>query len=147
MDILVLRSGASGIVCYGRASVEELTENGYLVRYLTLSYYENGMTRTLGPYRTSYMVRDGDFVEVLYKGAVFSRVTVLPRHLNIPASSWIGTGALNAGGRTFTVSPGVSCYNLDAEEWMPDLETALAYGRDVTAYVQDGTVRIITVKS
>ncbi|MBR3848968.1 MAG: S-layer homology domain-containing protein [Oscillospiraceae bacterium] len=147
VDILVLRSGASGIFCYGRASVEEMTEDGYLVRYLTLSYFEDGQARTLGPFRTSYMVKDGDFVEAMYKGSIFSKVTVLPRHLSIPASSWIGTSAINAGGRTFSVSPNVSCYNLDAEEWMPDLETALAYGRDVTAYVQDGTVRILTVKS
>ena len=146
-DILVLRSGASGILYYGRASVEETTENGYLIRYLTLSYFEDGAARTLGPSRTSYLVKDGDFVEVLYKGKTFAKVTVLPRQLNIPASSWIGTSALNAGGRTFTVPENVSCYNLDAEEWMPDLASALAYGRDVTIYTQDGVVRVLTVKS
>ena len=147
VDILVLRSGTSGVLYYGRAKVEEQTEDVYLVRYLTLSYAENGTGKTLGPSRTSYLVKDGDFVEVLRKGETFATVSVLARHLHVPASSWIGTGAVNAGGKTFTVPGGVACYNLDAEEWMPDLETALAYGGDVTIYVKDGTVRILTVKS
>lgn len=96
----------------------------------------------------AYNVQVGDFVS--YKlgrdDTVYISVSVLDKLGSVPASAWIGTTAVNYGGRTYTVPDEVLCRNRDSGEWFDSIEAALAYGGTMNLYVKDGVVRALEVK-
>ena len=97
---------------------------------------------------TGYIARVGDFVEAVEKDGKFTPITVLTKLEKVAGSSWIGTGAVNYGGRTYTVPSDVLCWNRDGGSWLDGgAEAALAYGGTMNLYVKDGIVRVIEVRS
>ena len=98
---------------------------------------------------SGYSVRNGDFVSY-YVGAsekTYTNVTVLDKLGEVSASAWIGTTAVNYGGRTYTVPSDVLCWNRDGGSWLDGgAEAALAYGGTMNLYVRDGVVRVIEVR-
>ena len=103
-----------------------------------------------GPYTSGYGVRSGDFVAFKENGGKtgFSQMLTLDKLGEVSASAWIGTTAVNYGGRTYTVPSDVLCWNRDGGSWLDGgAEAALAYGGTMNLYVRDGVVRVIEVRS
>ena len=77
----------------------------------------------------------------------FSQMLTLDKLGEVSASAWIGTTAVNYGGRTYTVPSDVLCWNRDGGSWLDGgVEAALAYGGTMSLYVRDGVVRVIEVR-
>ena len=103
-----------------------------------------------GPYTSGYGVRSGDFVAFKVNSGKtgFSQMLTLDRLGEVSASAWIGTTAVNYGGRTYTVPSDVLCWNRDGGSWLDGgAEAAIAYGGTMNLYVRDGVVRVIEVRS
>ena len=146
VDLIVLR-GADTDVIYGRVikSVKDTDAETGEVTYQIEVKYDTG---SVGPYESGYGVSTGDFVAAKINSGKngFSRMDKLTRLKNVSESAWVGKGAVNFGGKTYTVPTPVLCYNLDTQNWMT-LDAALAYADAMDLYVDEGVVRIITVKS
>ncbi len=98
---------------------------------------------------SGYSVRNGDFVSYYVSASekTYTNVTVLDKLGEVSASAWIGTTAVNYGGRTYTVPSDVLCWNRDGGSWLDGgAEAALAYGGTMNLYVRDGVVRVIEVR-
>ena len=96
---------------------------------------------------SSYSVRSGDFVSYKIANDVYTDVTTLDKLGEVSASAWIGTTAVNYGGRTYTVPSDVLCWNRDGGSWLDGgAEAAIAYGGTMNLYVRDGVVRVIEVR-
>ena len=137
---------------YGRVeSVREDEQEGsfagttytYTVRYATISDGKSSVEK-----KTAYNVRSGDFVSYKIANDTYTNVAVLDKLGEVSASAWIGTTAVNYGGRTYTVPSDVLCWNRDGGSWLDGgAEAALAYGGTMNLYVRDGVVRVIEVRS
>ena len=98
---------------------------------------------------SGYSVRNGDFVSYYVSASekTYTNVTVLDKLGEVSASAWIGTTAVNYGGRTYTVPSDVLCWNRDGGSWLDGgAEAAIAYGGTMNLYVRDGVVRVIEVR-
>ena len=105
--------------------------------------------KILGPWPvTRDNIRSGDFVAARLNKAQngFSSVTSLKKVENVAFTAWTGKTAVSAGGRTYTVSESVPCYNRDNGRWMT-LENAKLYAKRAALYVDDGIVRVLEVKT
>ena len=78
-------------------------------------------------------------------GTTFTSLTELTQLKNVAESAWIGKAAVTFGGRTYTVSETVLCYNRDSGDWVT-LDAALAYADTANLYVSGGVVRVVEVK-
>ena len=149
IDLIAL-SSTSGEK-YGRVeSVREDEQEGsfagttytYTVRYATISDGKSSVEK-----KTAYTVRSGDFVSYKIANDTYTNVAVLDKLGEVSASAWIGTTAVNYGGRTYTVPSDVLCWNRDGGSWLDGgAEAALAYGGTMNLYVRDGVVRVIEVR-
>ena len=98
---------------------------------------------------SGYSVRNGDFVSYYVSASekTYTNVTVLDKLGEVSASAWIGTTAVNYGGRTYTVPSDVLCWNRDGGSWLDGgAEAAIAYGGTMNLYVRDGVGRVIEVR-
>ena len=164
VDLIALSSTTGEL--YGRVSVytetsktpvkdsagKEPDDAGWTPTYSTetttkISVDVNGTT--YGPYTSGYGVRSGDFVAFKVNSGKtgFSQMLTLDKLGEVSASAWIGTTAVNYGGRTYTVPSDVLCWNRDGGSWLDGgAEAALAYGGTMNLYVRDGVVRVIEVR-
>ena len=155
VDLIALSSTSGEL--YGRVSVytettpEVKDESGIVTvpaeTTTKISVDVNGTT--YGPYTSGYGVRSGDFVAFKVNSGKtgFSQMLTLDRLGEVSASAWIGTTAVNYGGRTYTVPSDVLCWNRDGGSWLDGgAEAALAYGGTMNLYVRDGVVRVIEVR-
>ena len=147
IDLIVLES--TGEAIYGRVTdVTETTvgsdEMAYVERRITIDVNGTETTKVTG-----YTAKVGDFVEAVEKDGKFTPVITLAKLEKVARSSWIGTGAVNFGGMTYTVPADVLCWNADVNDWFTggSVEAALAYGSTMNLYVMDGVVRVIEVRS
>lgn len=116
------------------------------VTYLTVTSATGDVVKDV---RCAYSVRSGDFVAVkLRDDGRLQTLSVLDKLGEVSASAWIGTTAVNYGGRTYTVPSDVLCWNRDGGSWLDGgAEAAIAYGGTMNLYVRDGVVRVIEVRS
>ena len=155
VDLIALSSTSGEL--YGRVSVytettpEVKDESGIVTvpaeTTTKISVDVNGTT--YGPYTSGYGVRSGDFVAFKVNSGKtgFSQMLTLDRLGEVSASAWIGTTAVNYGGRTYTVPSDVLCWNRDGGSWLDGgAEAAIAYGGTMNLYVRDGVVRVIEVR-
>lgn len=155
VDLIALSSTTGEL--YGRVSVytettpEVKDESGKVTvpaeTTTKISVDVNGTT--YGPYTSGYGVRSGDFVAFKENSGKtgFSQMLTLDKLGEVSASAWIGTTAVNYGGRTYTVPSDVLCWNRDGGSWLDGgAEAALAYGGTMNLYVRDGVVRVIEVR-
>jgi len=70
---------------------------------------------------------------------------VLTQLKDVSDSAWIGNNVVNFGGRTYTVSADVGCYNRTTGRWMT-LDVARTYADTMNLFVQDGAVRVIEIR-
>ncbi len=147
-DLVVLDTGLSGTVFYGKAAVKVVEESfGDLTvdtRMLNVEYAKNGVRAESGSFECPYVVSNGDFVKAVLRGETFTSVTVLTKIAKVSNSAWIGRTAVVADGVTYTVPADVACFNRDSQSWIT-LDAARAYASQATLYVEDGTVRVIEV--
>ena len=147
-DLVVLDTGLSGTVFYGKATVKVVPERfGDLTvdtRMLNVEYAKNGVRAESGSFECPYAVSNGDFVKAVLRGETFTSVTVLTKITKVSNSAWIGRTAVVANSVTYTVPTDVACYNRDSQSWIT-LDAARAYASQATLYVEDGTVRVIEV--
>ena len=147
-DLVVLDTGLSGTVFYGKATVKVVPERfGDLTvdtRMLNVEYAKNGVKAESGSFECPYAVSSGDFVKAVLRGETFTSVTVLSKIAKVSNSAWIGRTAVVADGVTYTVPADVACYNRDSQSWTT-LDAARAYASQATLYVEGGTVRIVEV--
>lgn len=140
---------------YGRAQIYSKPEqeddlNGgtteVQVTYLTVTSATGDVVKDV---RCAYSVRSGDFVAVkLRDDGRLQTLSVLDKLGEVSASAWIGTTAVNYGGRTYTVPSNVLCWNRDGGSWLDGgAEAAITYGGTMNLYVRDGVVRVIEVRS
>lgn len=97
---------------------------------------------------SGYSVRNGDFVSYYVSASekTYTNVTVLDKLGEVSASAWIGTTAVNYGGRTYTVPSDVLCWNRDGQSWFTGgVDAAISYGGTMNLYVKDGIVRAIEI--
>ena len=152
IDLIAL-SSTSGEK-YGRAQIYSKPEqeddlNGgtteVQVTYLTVTSATGDVVKDV---RCAYSVRSGDFVAVkLRDDGRLQTLSVLDKLGEVSASAWIGTTAVNYGGRTYTVPSDVLCWNRDGGSWLDGgAEAAIAYGGTMNLYVRDGVVRVIEVR-
>ena len=150
IDLLVLSSTAGEL--YGRAVVYTEKEwesdlgggsHEVEVTYLVVET-PAGQSEKL---RCSYSVSTGDFVAVKITDGRIRSLSKLDKLSGVSASAWIGTSAVNYGGRTYTVSGDVACRNRDSGSWLDGIEAALAYGGTMDLYVRDGMVRVVEVRA
>ena len=155
VDLIALSSTSGEL--YGRVSVYTETtpavkdESGNVTvsaeTTTKISVDVNGTT--YGPYTSGYGVRSGDFVAFKVNSGKtgFSQMLTLDKLGEVSASAWIGTTAVNYGGRTYTVPSDVLCWNRDGGSWLDGgVEAAIAYGGTMSLYVRDGVVRVIEVR-
>ena len=147
-DLIVLDTGLSGTVFYGKATVKVVPERfGDLTvdtRMLNVEYAKNGVKAESGSFECPYAVSNGDFVKAVLRGETFTSVTVLSKVAKVSNSAWIGRTAVVADGVTYTVPTDVACYNRDSQSWIT-LDAARAYASQATLYVEGNTVRIVEV--
>ncbi len=125
-------------------------DEGYIPNYETKIGVDTGTGKPDKMLNSGYAVRSGDFVAFKYNSneSGFSQMLTLDKLGEVSASAWIGTTAVNYGGRTYTVPSNVLCWNRDGGSWLDGgAEAALAYGGTMNLYVRDGVVRVIEVRS
>lgn len=148
VDLIVLDPAGDelyGRVFWKREAVSEDESGKTEYRELIGVEYGNGLQ--VGPFEQDQDVRAGTYVSVSVndRGTGFSRFKELEKLGRVSRNAWIGEEAVLYGGRTYTVSENVQCYNEDAKNWVT-LEAALAYADTVTLYEKDGVIRIVEVK-
>ena len=70
----------------------------------------------------------------------------LTKAAGVPNSAWVGESTVNTGGRSYTVSANVACYNASTKTWIT-LQQAHAFAARCDLFVDDsGIVRAAEVK-
>lgn len=154
VDLIVLGSAVGSTFIYGRAHFEDgdrvvVGEDGKeeVISGNNKITLETGNGKTYGPYETGYVVKDGECIGLSFSGTGNNRrIAALVRLQGIQVSNnaWSGQSAVTTGGRTYTVSASVPCYNRDTREWVT-LNQAHAYAVTSTIYIHNGAVRLIEV--
>lgn len=131
------------VVCWEEKDPEDETGKRY-IQYISISS-RSGETAAA---RLTFQAKTGDYA--IYKlredGGfyAYSRLTELGGRSE--TVTWIGTGAVNFMGITYTVASDVECYNADSNTWFDSLEDALDYGDSLRLFELDGVIRLIEVK-
>lgn len=164
VDLIVINSGATGTVIYGRVFIERHEENTPKVdedgkpvldaqgnQVYDHSEWESfgveyGNGQRVGPFKTTYTLGGSGYVAVTLRGKDgFSSLKLLDETKNVPNASWTGENTVTVGGTTYRVSPDVHCYNRDMKQWVT-LAEAHAYAEQCTIYTEGGYVRCIAVE-
>lgn len=170
VDLVVLKSGISSTVIYGRVFSETSVQEVYLPDANGNQPDDDDYVVTRGEsvIRDSWGVEYGNgqrtaTTSVQYEGIVageYVRATLrkvngemvingmkrLTELADVPNSSWTGTTSVLVAGRSYSVPKDVLCYNLDNRSWI-DLETAQKYSGVADLYVSDdGVVRVVEVR-
>ena len=131
---------------YGRAVVKTATDDeGDSTRTIAVEY---GNGQRVGPVTSRYAeIRSGQYVRASLNssGSDFDSLLVLKKLASVSNSAWTGRGAVTVGGRTYTVSDDVPCFNVATNRWVT-LDEAHAFASRCDLYVDStGTVRVIEV--
>ena len=110
-------------------------------RSIEIDYGTSTVTHNAG-----YAINVGDFVAFKESDGRFTQMVTLDKFNRVPASAWVGTTAINYGGRTYNVPSNVLIWNRDGVSWFTDgVDAAIRYGGTMNLYVKDGIVRAIEI--
>ena len=144
VDLIVLNGNMNDNSIYGRAIVRTTVigegEGAETNTTIEVVYGD----KTTGELETGYSVPNGSYVAAKVKDGRFTSLTTLGCLKSVSDTAWLGSGTVLHGGRSYSVSPDVLCYNKDSQEWIT-LDAARAYSQTADLYVKDGTVHIIEV--
>ena len=73
-------------------------------------------------------------------GSKASAYVVLDKVANVPTSAWHSDSLVQYGGKTYTVSENVVCYNATAGRWFKSLGEALVCADHADLYVDANNV-------
>lgn len=106
-------------------------------RNIEIDYGTSTVTHNAG-----YAINVGDFVAFKESDGRFTQMVTLDKFNRVPASAWVGTTAINYGGRTYNVPSNVLIWNRDGGSWFTDgVDAAIRYGGTMNLYVKDGIIR------
>ena len=149
IDLIALSGTGGGSTLYGRVIKAESRADGSDISGGTI--YNQFITIDLGggkpiEKRGGYSVQVGDFVAAVAGESSFTSVVNLTKFSKVSTSAWVGTTAINYGGRTYNVSSGVLIWNRDGQSWFTGgVDAAISYGGTMNLYVKDGIVRAIEI--
>ena len=149
IDLIALSGTGDGSTLYGRVIKAESRPDGSDISGGTI--YNQFITIDLGggkpiEKRGGYSVQVGDFVAAVAGESSFTSVVNLTKFSKVSTSAWVGTTAINYGGRTYNVSSGVLIWNRDGQSWFTGgVDAAISYGGTMNLYVKDGIVRAIEI--
>ena len=149
IDLIALSGTGDGSTLYGRVIKAESRPDGSDISGGTI--YNQFITIDLGGGKTiekrgGYSVQVGDFVAAVAGESSFTSVVNLTKFSKVSTSAWVGTTAINYGGRTYNVSSGVLIWNRDGQSWFTGgVDAAISYGGTMNLYVKDGIVRAIEI--
>ena len=149
IDLIALSGTGDGSTLYGRVIKAESRADGSDISGGTI--YNQFITIDLGGGKTiekrgGYSVQVGDFVAAVAGESSFTSVVNLTKFSKVSTSAWVGTTAINYGGRTYNVSSGVLIWNRDGQSWFTGgVDAAISYGGTMNLYVKDGIVRAIEI--
>ena len=149
IDLIALSGTGDGSALYGRVIKAESRADDSDISGGTI--YNQFITIDLGGGKTiekrgGYSVQVGDFVAAVAGESSFTSVVNLTKFSKVSTSAWVGTTAINYGGRTYNVSSGVLIWNRDGQSWFTGgVDAAISYGGTMNLYVKDGIVRAIEI--
>ena len=149
IDLIALSGTGDGSTLYGRVIKAESRPDGSDISGGTI--YNQFITIDLGggkpiEKRGGYSVQVGDFVAAVAGESSFTSVVNLTKFSKVSTSAWVGTTAINYGGRTYNVPSGVLIWNRDGQSWFTGgVDAAISYGGTMNLYVKDGIVRAIEI--
>ena len=136
IDLIAL----SGTEKYGRVK-NIIEDKESKTRSIEIDYGTSTVTHNAG-----YAINVGDFVAFKESDGRFTQMVTLDKFNRVPASAWVGTTAINYGGRTYNVPSNVLIWNRDGVSWFTDgVDAAIRYGGTMNLYVKDGIVRAIEI--
>ena len=110
-------------------------------RSIEIDYGTSTVTHNAG-----YAINVGDFVAFKESDGRFTQMVTLDKFNRVPASAWVGTTAINYGGRTYNVPSNVLIWNRDGGSWFTDgVDAAIRYGGSINLYIKDGIIRAIEI--
>lgn len=149
IDLIALSGTGDGSTLYGRVIKAESRADGSDISGGTI--YNQFITIDLGggkpiEKRGGYSVQVGDFVAAVAGESSFTSVVNLTKFSKVSTSAWVGTTAINYGGRTYNVPSNVLIWNRDGQSWFTGgVDAAISYGGTMNLYVKDGIVRAIEI--
>ena len=149
IDLIALSGTGGGSTLYGRVIKAESRADGSDISGGTI--YNQFITIDLGggkpiEKRGGYSVQVGDFVAAVAGESSFTSVVNLTKFSKVSTSAWVGTTAINYGGRTYNVPSNVLIWNRDGQSWFTGgVDAAISYGGTMNLYVKDGIVRAIEI--
>ena len=149
IDLIALSGTGDGSTLYGRVIKAESRADGSDISGGTI--YNQFITIDLGGGKTvekrgGYSVQVGDFVAAVEGESSFTSVVNLTKFSKVSTSAWVGTTAINYGGRTYNVPSGVLIWNRDGQSWFTGgVDAAISDGGTMNLYVKDGIVRAIEI--
>ena len=84
-------------------------------RSIEIDYGTSTVTHNAG-----YAINVGDFVAFKESDGRFTQMVTLDKFNRVPASAWVGTTAINYGGRTYNVPSNVLIWNRDGGSWFTE---------------------------
>ena len=151
VSVIVLGDISGSQYLYGLADYTKPTSTGdpdnpsYTNGSLKLIVSNN---KSYGPYSTGFNITDDTFIAITLTadGTRLSGYTALKQLSDVSNSAWIGQTAVTSGGKTYTISSSVLCYNRSAGSWIT-LTQAHGYAATCNLYVDSyNVVRVIEVK-
>ena len=156
VDIMVLNNVTGDRYIYGRIRVHisEISsgEEGQNPRYeysYELQYGKDGEAQSIGPFKNVSFSSTGQWGGIVPSsdGSRATSYVVLDKLSNVPVSAWRSDTLVQVGGRNYTVSENVVCYNATADRWFKTLGDALVYADHADLYVDaNGVVRGVEVR-
>ena len=144
VDLIVLNSDTLDGVYYGRAVLSEEMSDDPMLGELRFLAVESGGS-ILIKLQSGTAINAEGFVRAEVSGGRYVSVTPMTEWKDVPASAWIGSGAVTVGGVTYDVPSAVPCFNRDTQRWMTGLRAARDYDSAVDIYISDGAVRAVAV--
>lgn len=149
IDLIALSGTGDGSTLYGRVIKAKSRADGSDISGGTI--YNQFITIDLGGGKTiekrgGYSVQVGDFVAAVAGESSFTSVVNLTKFSKVSTSAWVGTTAINYGGRTYNVPSNVLIWNRDGQSWFTGgVDAAISYGGTMNLYVKDGIIRAIEI--
>lgn len=148
VDIIVLNNVTGDRYIYGRIVVRSTEIPGgkdedprYEYSY-ELRYSKDGKEQSIGPFKNVSFSRTGQWGGIVPSSdsSRASAYVVLDKVSGVPTSAWRSDKLVQYGGKTYTVSDNVVCYNAAADRWFKSLGEALVFADTADLYVDANNV-------
>lgn len=149
IDIIILNNVTGDRYIYGRIQIYGTEIPGQseddVPRYeysYYLRYAKDGVEQKIGPFKNMTFSHSGQWggIALSTDSSKAAGYVVLDKVASVPTSAWRSENLVQYGGKTYTVSDNVMCYNATADRWFKTLAEALIYADKVDIYVDSNNV-------